>query len=38
MSGELANNFNEEEKSNLLDGLKFSDLLYTNPITAPQKL
>ena len=38
MSGELANNFNEEEKSNLLDGLKFSDILYTNPITAPQKL
>ena len=38
MSGELANNFNKEEKSNLLDGVSMSDLiLYGNPITLPLK-
>ena len=40
MSEELANNFNKEEKNNLLGFPipSFTDaLLYTNPITAPQK-
>ena len=38
MSEELANNFNEEEKSNLLDGVSISDtLLYSNMITLPFK-
>ena len=37
MSEELANNFNEEEKSNLLDGVNVSDLLYGHPLTLPLK-
>ena len=38
MSEELANNFNEEEKSNLLDGVSIGDaLLYTNMLTLPFK-
>jgi len=38
MSEELANNFNKEEKSNLLNTVSFSDaLLYGNIFTAPIK-